>query len=322
MVTLLVVPVPRTPAVAYGAEVPLSATESRRIDFKIDLTGQNGIVLAGHFYPARNQDRGLLQVLIHGNSYDHRYWDAGEINGNKYSYAHYMADRGYAVLALDLPGTGDSSKPNGDSVGLDGVSDALALIIAQLRGADEPLGCRIDRVALVGHSLGTIVSIYAQATRQPADIVVATGVGALPPAGPSPFGTALLSEALEQEYVLLPAAARRRVFYHPPTTDPEVATFDNEHLLNSLPRRLYTESFAARSNPKKSRAADVKCLVYVQLGEHDPIAPGSSLPLEETCWPGSIAITVEQLGDIGHCFNLHLNREIGWHRIDQYLSAH
>ena len=47
-----------------------------------------------------------LQVLVHGFTYNHIYWDSRSINGVDYSYARYMADQGYAVLAQDLLGTG------------------------------------------------------------------------------------------------------------------------------------------------------------------------------------------------------------------------
>jgi pimeloyl-ACP methyl ester carboxylesterase len=303
-------------------EVAVKTSGSQQIDFKVDLAGRSDLVFAGHYYPARPPERGLLQVLVHGNTYDHRYWDAGRIDGHDYSYAQYMTERGYAILAMDLPGTGSSSKPDGDSVDLDSVGRALTSVISIARQPGGPLDAVAGRVALVGHSLGAVVSIYTQASWQAADFLIATGVGALAPPGPTPFGAAVFDDALSREYVSLPASARRRVFYHLPTADPEVISFDNTYLRTTMPRQLYKDAFAARADLTKSRAPDVLCPVYVQLGEHDPIAPGSSASRERECWARSAEVTVEELNDIGHCFNLHINREEGWEAIDQYLARH
>jgi pimeloyl-ACP methyl ester carboxylesterase len=301
----------------------MSELRRQRIDFSVDPGGRTDRVLAGYYYPACRPDGGVLQLLVHGNSYDHRYWDTEQINGQDYSYARYMTERGYAILAVDLPGTGASWKPAGDDVGLDEVGSVLATIIEGLRqGGGRLSDTGFSRIVLVGHSLGAVLSIYMQATWHPADVLVSTGVGALPPRGQSPFGGDVIAAALENEYVLLPPEHRARVFYHPPTADPEVIAFDNRCLRTGMPRRVYSDAFAARADPAKSGAARVRGPVYVQLGEHDAIAPASGARLERECWSGSTDVVVEELKAIGHCFNLHLNREEGWQAIDRYLRKY
>lgn len=49
--------------------------------FPVEFDDGRG-VLAGHFHPARGERHGVLQVLVHGTSYDHRYWDAGRFDGH------------------------------------------------------------------------------------------------------------------------------------------------------------------------------------------------------------------------------------------------
>lgn len=66
----------------------------QKMEFPVEIDGATDSKIAGYFYPAQGERRRVLQVLVHGVSYDHRYWDAGTVNGQDYSYARYMAARG------------------------------------------------------------------------------------------------------------------------------------------------------------------------------------------------------------------------------------
>lgn len=299
----------------------MSTTHARQIDFAVDLAGDTAAVISGHFHPARTRARRVLQVLLHGNSYDHRYWDVGPINGIDYSYARHMSERGYDVLAVDLPGTGSSAKPPGDTVTLESVGAALASVVEVMRRADGPLRGAADRVVLVGHSLGAVVAVHTQARWKSGDIVVVTGTGYSSHTAPSPFGPNGRQEAMKTEYAWLPADLRRRAFYHPPTADDAVIAFDNRTLRTSLPRRLWADCLHARHDAYLSGISDIACPVYIQLGDHDPIMPSSNAAHERACWPRDTEVQVESLDSIGHCFNLHRNHDEGWAGIDRFLSA-
>ncbi len=300
----------------------MTAADPRQISFAAYIGGYADAVFAGHYYPAGNPSRRLLQILVHGVSYDHRYWDAGQINGSDYSYARYMTERGYDILAMDLPGTGSSSKPDGDSVALESVGKALARVAETVRGPGGPLNAAIDRVALVGHSLGSIVTVYTQAWWQPADLLVVTGTGYYPSRGPSPYGTRGHEEAMRDAYACVPPEVRRHAFYYEPMADPQVIEFDNLVLRTSLPRRLWADALRARDDLTVAGLAEVACPVYMQLGEHDPIMPGSLAQSERECWPARTEVVVEQVAAAGHCLNLHLNHEEGWQSIDRFLREH
>ncbi|RYE38279.1 MAG: hypothetical protein EOP24_47370 [Hyphomicrobiales bacterium] len=84
--------------------------KAQRFAFPVEIDGALGNSFAGYFYPSGGDRRGILQVLIHGNSYDHRYWDAGIIKGRDYSYVRYMTAQGFDLLAVDLPGVGAQLK--------------------------------------------------------------------------------------------------------------------------------------------------------------------------------------------------------------------
>src|SRR5208282_5538800 len=98
----------------------------QKMDFPVEIDGATDSKFAGYFYPAQGERREVLQVLVHGVSYDHRYWDAGTVNGQDYSYARYMAAQGFDVLAIDLPGAGSSSVPKGSSVLVEAVGKAIS----------------------------------------------------------------------------------------------------------------------------------------------------------------------------------------------------
>lgn len=298
--------------------------KSTQIDFPLELEshGQKSCEsMAGHLYRAAGEPRGVLQVLIHGNTYDHQYWDVGLFADQSYSYAHYMTSRGYDILALDLPGTGDSSRPDGDLVSLAWVAEAIASAVQAMRVPEGPMAGLPGSVALVGHSLGTIVSVYAQARWQVADLLVSTGTGYYPGGGVSSFGPGVRETALSTPYIRLPPDERAKAFYHPPTADREVIDFDNRVLRTEMPRRLWLDCLDIRADLSRCGVAEVKCPVLIQLGEHDQVLLGRYLDEERELWTGSSDVTTYHVDDMGHCFNLHENHEDSWDSIDEFLRS-
>ena len=57
-----------------------------------------------------------VQLLIHGATYNHHYWDFGTVDGIEYSYARDVAAHGFATFALDEIGAGNSSHPSSELV--------------------------------------------------------------------------------------------------------------------------------------------------------------------------------------------------------------
>ncbi len=89
--------------------------------------------------------------------------------------ARALADRGYAVLSVDVAGFGDSDDPSDleDERQLDGITDALAAIdfLASRPEADA------SRLAVAGHSLGGSIALHAAARDSRVRAVVAIGPG-------------------------------------------------------------------------------------------------------------------------------------------------
>jgi pimeloyl-ACP methyl ester carboxylesterase len=113
-------------------------------------------------------------VFIHGVLNDHSVWIL---------QSRYLANHGYNVLAIDLPGHGKSAGHCPTSV-----EEAAAFVIALLDAAG------IDKAALVGHSWGSLIALHA-ASLTPARI---THLAMLATAAPMKVSPALLDNALNK----------------------------------------------------------------------------------------------------------------------------
>ena len=153
-----------------GCEAGVS---TRQVTFSVVSPDENAHQVAGFLYWRGQLQGKVLQIALHGGSYNHQYWDAAELNGHEYSYARYMACRGFAVLALDNLGAGASSRPDGDLVTLPVEARALHQIIQGLRAA--PAGAAFRKIVLVGHSMGSAQAVFEQGTFHDADGLVVTG---------------------------------------------------------------------------------------------------------------------------------------------------
>jgi pimeloyl-ACP methyl ester carboxylesterase len=112
-------------------------------------------------------------VLVHGALHDHSCYTL---------LARWFAHHGYGVLAVDLPGHGQSAGSPPASV-----EDAARWLWALLDAAG------VQRAALVGHSLGSLITLQAaanQPTRTTHLVLIGTAV-------PMPVGAALLQTARE-----------------------------------------------------------------------------------------------------------------------------
>lgn len=290
-----------------------------RVVFPVTLSDQATYDLVAYRYH-RAGGHGPLQLLVHGASYDHRYWDAGSLGGEDYSYARYMVERGYDVVALDLLGAGESDKPFGFFLNLNESASSLSQVIAQLRAKHNPTGKKYHRVALVGHSNGTVTAIREEATYHLADALVTTGWGHTFAPVPIDFGPIFV--ALQQPYLqpdAFPLPLRTFLFFHLPETDPAMPAYDAGTLATTMASGQFFDTLMTSLNPPSDGVGAVTGPVLVQLGDHDVLAPGELASIEAGYWTSASSVTVQELGEMGHDVNLHLNREQSWTAIDAWL---
>jgi pimeloyl-ACP methyl ester carboxylesterase len=155
-----------------------AAVSCRRVDALVALAdGQPAkYLVAGELCatPDERRDGTTLQLLVHGATYSHDYWDFGNVQGTTYSYARAVAARGIATYALDEIGVGSSSHPLSTLVTLDAAAYVAHQIIGALRDGSLT-GSRFGKIIAVGHSLGSAV-VWREAIRY-ADVngVIVTG---------------------------------------------------------------------------------------------------------------------------------------------------
>jgi pimeloyl-ACP methyl ester carboxylesterase len=288
----------------------------QRVDFPVILSDGNTYVVAGYLYYRGSFRNRTLQVLMHGGTYNHEYWDVPSMNGHPYSYTRFMAEQKYALLAIDQLGAGESSKPDGDFVTLNETASALHQVLGQLRSDNNPLGYTFAKIVLVGHSFGSINAVYVQANYHDADALVVTGLGHVP--HELPFSEELIDQLTQEPYLTLPPDVRALLFYHSPAADPDVIDYDLANLIDMVTRgQIFTTFASIFQDP----AGDVTGPVLVQLGEHDALWPASYAAGEAAYWTSASSITVQSLPAVGHSFNLHLDNRTGWRQIDEWIAA-
>jgi pimeloyl-ACP methyl ester carboxylesterase len=178
-------------------------------------------------------DGTTIQLLIHGATYNHDYWDFEKTNGVRYSYARDVAAHGFPTFAIDLPGSGDSSHPPSDQ--LTAQTDAFVAheIVQGLRNGSIA-DVRFGKVITVGHSLGSVIVWQEALSYADVDGLIVTGAAhsittkfltsnALYPAvKDSKFG----NSALDSGYLTTVPGSRTGLYFSAPDFDPAILPVD------------------------------------------------------------------------------------------------
>ncbi|HBP86556.1 MAG TPA: alpha/beta hydrolase [Nitrospirales bacterium] len=277
---------------------------------------------------SRSLKNATLQVLVPGFTYNHTYWDPPHKKLANYSYARFMAQQGYPVLALDPLGTGASGIPDGDVLNINQSVSSLAQVLTRVRSLPNPLGKKFSRVVLVGHSVGTAIAVVTTGTFPGiADFLVATGWSFAPHI--VPLGPELIAAALANPYIRFPDTVREDLFYFTPSAKPAVIDFDNRVLADQFSRGVLVEGLPLlealalgdiHAIQNISRIDKVDIPVLVQLGRFDVIAPPLMPEVEARLYSSSPDVSVDILERMGHSFNFHKNRKESWKGINEWIE--
>ena len=181
------------------------------------------------------RDGTTVQLLIHGATYNHDYWNFGKFNGIEYSYARAVAARGFATFAIDLPGAGASSHPESSQVTAQAAAFVAHQAVQALRNGS--IGrVQYGKVIIVGHSLGSVVVWLEASTYADVDGVIVTGAAhsittkfltanALYPAVKDPK---FANSGLDSGYLTTIPDSRVTLFYSAPDFDPAILAADEE----------------------------------------------------------------------------------------------
>ncbi|MQA13040.1 MAG: alpha/beta fold hydrolase [Pseudonocardiaceae bacterium] len=172
-VLAVVAPAPAAaePAAVEPAVAAPAGTECREVTVPVTIAGQTGPIAGTLCVPPGAT---TVQVLVHGLSYGRYYWDL-PYQHETYSYVQDAGQAGYATLAIDRLGIGESWHPASALVTYDSNANAVHQVVQAARGGD--LGSQFEKVVLVGHSLGSVIGYLEAGTYQDVDAAVFTGGG-------------------------------------------------------------------------------------------------------------------------------------------------
>ncbi|HKI00701.1 MAG TPA: alpha/beta hydrolase [Thermoanaerobaculia bacterium] len=272
-----------------------------------------------------------IQVALHGATYGHQYWD-WPYQPETYSYVRRATAAGYAVLNLDRIGIGQSSHPAADAVTIESNACVVHQIVQALRGGNLVIPSfgriRAERVALVGHSLGSVISIQEAATYGDVDGIVLTGVShtVTPALGDVAFFPVNLDPLfagrnIPDGYFTTVPGTRAGVFYHAPAADPVVIAIDEQT------KETVTIGELNTAIPGLGFSTGVHVPVLVVVGDFDaafcnaPTCTASgSLASEPGFYPADACTEAVAIPNAGHDLNLHTNAQVTYNVVLDWMD--
>jgi pimeloyl-ACP methyl ester carboxylesterase len=186
--------------------------------------------------PAGSQPK-AVQVLLHGLTYSHLYWDF-PYRPERYSYVDWATRAGYATLNLDRIGIGRSSHPPSGQVTLQSNAFTVHQAVQGLRSG-ALTGHPYRKVLLAGHSFGAEIAKFEAATYQDVDGLILSGnahrespsafegraaeLGQ--PVSEVPHLAALVPPG-DDGYLTVREPFRQELMYYLPSADPLVVALD------------------------------------------------------------------------------------------------
>jgi pimeloyl-ACP methyl ester carboxylesterase len=281
-------------------------------------------------------DGGTIQLLIHGATYDHTYWNF-PLDNAYYSYAKHLVAAGFPTFAIDEIGAGSSSHPVSTSVPIEVAAFVAHQIVQELRGGTIS-GTHFGKVIGVGHSLGSRAALQEAITYQDVDGVIVTGlVHHVSPAFLSRIGMLnypanqdpeFAKSGLDDGYLTTRPGARGTFFYNADFADPAVIAADEAG--KTIVPGAEIGGFPQFLASTATRA--IKVPVLIILGSRDLLgcdatydcSSGSMIAREEAPFYSSQPQACSVTGS-GHSVSLHLNHwlqevasiEWSWGRIGQ-----
>lgn len=277
----------------------------------------------------RQSERNPVQLLVHGGSYDHRYWDPG---WDGYSYVEHMVRRGYTVVNIDRVGVGRSSKP-ADPMTIDFATSAYTIhqLVQAIKGDGIPThsfgNVQNDRVVLVGFSFGSMIATMEAATYDDVDgLVLQAYSHTVGPAGVASYDAAYPAlmepkfNGLPQNYFTTIPGLRPSLFFHTPNVHPFILQQDE------VMKQTYTLAELMGIGDSMAASYGVRVPVFLIVGDKDFIAcdapsctEAGSLDDEGDHFPLAPSFEVEIVPDAGHTLNWHNRPNRVFSAMDKWL---
>jgi pimeloyl-ACP methyl ester carboxylesterase len=278
-----------------------------------------------------------IQLLIHGLTYDHRYWDWPSAPQN--SYIQSATRAGYTTLAIDRIGDGESSHPtDGTQVTTASSSYVIHQIIQKLHaGAINHVN--FHKVMTVGHSFGSASVIEEAATYHDVNGVILSGyMHDVSPAALSTFPSVFYpasqdpkfaNSGLNDTYLTTTPGAREQLFFNAADASQSVIATDEQIKQPGTTGELDLNSF----NDANALTPDINVPVLLAMGQYDTFfcEDDANLP----CDSSTVVLAREQshfspkahlqtyvLPNSGHDMNLHRNAQQWFKVANDWANSH
>src|SRR5258706_4124520 len=271
-----------------------------------------------------------IQVALHGATYSHLYWN-WPFQPAFYSYVRFATEAGYAVLNIDRIGIGLSSHPPADAVTIDSNAYVVHQIVQALRGGDLVVPSfgrvRAERVALVGHSLGSVIAIDEAATYGDVDGVALTGLSHTVTShlGDLSFYPANLDPRFAGRNIpdgyLTTIPGSRGVCYHAPFFDPQVLAVDEQN------KETVTVAELNTAFPALGLSTGIHVPVIIVVGDLDQVfcnepscSASGSLDVESGFFAPDACLETKAIPLAGHDLNLHFQAPLTFFTLLDWLD--
>jgi pimeloyl-ACP methyl ester carboxylesterase len=296
----------------------------RSVQVPVSLPDVAPSTLYGELCIPSGDQPSTVQLLVHGGTYNHYYWDL-PYRPNKYSYVRKALDQGYATFNVDRLGVGQSSRPPSTKVTLQNDAETLHQVISGLR--DGSIGPRFDRVVWVGHSLGSIVAWIEASMYSDVDAFVLTAnshnrdtTGPQATLWQARLDPKFDSLNLDEGYYTTRPDTRGNTWYYLPNADPNVIDVDEQVLKDTISA---TEGFASvplisSPPPETAPSRNITVPVLLTYGQFDgtckppngsECTPENMFAAERPYYSPEVELSVIVIDDAGHDIQLHRNSE-------------
>lgn len=313
-----------TPKTCKEYQFPVALSKGQAAKYKV----------VGTLCSRGNPSGKTIQVLVHGFTLSKEYWDL-PYQPERYSYVDELTKGGYATLSIDRIGVGESSKPPALAINVESNAYVVYQVIQQLRAGNIE-GYQFPKVMLVGHSLGSMISVTEAAEYGLVDGVVLTGflhtfdaVNAtylIANSSPAQLDPKFKNANLPVGYLTM-SKASRKIFYTPADTDPAIYDLDNQLKGTGTAGELAT--FETSILPTLS--LNIHVPVFLVMGSKDRLfcdlllscsSSQAIINRERLFYSPQAELEAYAVKNAGHNINYQLNAQDFYHAVRAWSDKH